>query len=89
MPDAVAEQVLSAIAEAKSVPVEQIDQSKTLADLQIDSLDLVTLAFELEDKFQISIPQESFRAIRTVGDIVEGIHALQARQRNPSSAAAS
>jgi acyl carrier protein len=46
-------------------------------DLGFDSLDTMTLLFELENTFQISIPDEQARSIRTVSEIVEGVRALK------------
>jgi acyl carrier protein len=80
MADAIEASVLAAIAEAKKIPVDRIDQDRPLAELAIDSLDVVTLAFELEDRLQITIPDESIRSIRTVRDIIQGIQALKAQE---------
>jgi acyl carrier protein len=44
-----------------------------LQDLGIDSLDVFTLLFELENAFKISIPDDDVRSLRTVNDVVEGI----------------
>jgi acyl carrier protein len=44
--------------------------------LGIDSLDVFTLLFELENAFQISIPDDDVRSIHTVNDIVEGVRKL-------------
>jgi acyl carrier protein len=76
MVDAIEAQVLAAIADAKKIPVDRIDPDRPLADLDIDSLDIVTLAFDLEDRLQITIPDESIRSIRTVRDIIEGVQTL-------------
>jgi acyl carrier protein len=54
--------------------------------LGLDSLDLVTLAFELEDAFHVSIPDEKIRSVRSVSDIIEGIRALQPAQPDASAA---
>jgi acyl carrier protein len=43
-------------------------------DLELDSLLLLTLAIEVENRFQICLEQEDEAAIRTVGDLVETIH---------------
>jgi acyl carrier protein len=85
MADSVEAEVLAAIAEAKKIPVDQIDADAPVADLQIDSLDIVTLAFDLEDRLQITIPDESIQSIRTVRDIVNGVEALMARQDEAAS----
>ena len=40
-------------------------------DLSADSLDLVELVMELEDKFGVSIPDEEAEKIQTIGDAIK------------------
>ncbi len=42
-------------------------------DLGADSLDIVELVMELEDEFDVSIPDEDAEKIQTVGDAVKYI----------------
>ena len=76
MSDGMAETVLAILASVKRIPREQIALDSRLQDLGIDSLDTIVLLCELEEKFQISIPDEQARSIRNVRDIVEGIRRL-------------
>ena len=39
-------------------------------DLKADSLDVVELVMEFEDVFKITIPDEDYEKIKTVGDAV-------------------
>jgi acyl carrier protein len=78
--------VIAALASVKHIARERIALDSSLQDLGVDSLDKVTLLFELEKTFQISIPDEQIGAVRTVGDIVEGISSLVDRPA-PDSAA--
>jgi acyl carrier protein len=77
MPDDIAQAVLETLASVKKIPKESIQLEDTLESLRIDSLDRITLLFELEKVFDLNIPDESAQSIRTVADIVEGIHKLQ------------
>lgn len=43
-------------------------------DLGADSLDIVELIMELEDKFDLSIPDEDAKKMQTVGDAVRYIN---------------
>ncbi len=60
---------------------EQMGQSKDkvteetsfINDLGADSLDTVELVMELEDEFDLSIPDEEAEKIRTVGDAIKYI----------------
>ncbi|HXZ14173.1 MAG TPA: acyl carrier protein [Candidatus Sulfotelmatobacter sp.] len=76
MSDAVAEKVIATLASVKRIPAEKITLETNLQELGIDSLDVFTLLFELENAFKISIPDDDVRSIRSVNDIVEGIRKL-------------
>src|SRR5271156_4210315 len=78
MSDAVAEKVISTLASVKRIPAEKITLETPLQELGIDSLDVFTLLFELENSFKISIPDDDVRSIRTVNDVVEGIKKILA-----------
>jgi acyl carrier protein len=65
------EQIKEIIVQELSVPEEKVKESSTFeSDLRADSLDVVELVMELEEKFEIEIPEEDFEAIKTVGDLV-------------------
>ena len=52
-------------------------------DLELDSLQWVTLAIEVENRFRIYLEDEDEAAIQTVGDLVETIHRkLQEAERS-------
>jgi acyl carrier protein len=78
MSDAVAEKVISTLASVKRIPADKITLETNLQDLGIDSLDVFTLLFELENAFKISIPDDDVRSLRTVNDVVAGIKKLLA-----------
>jgi len=78
MSDAVAEKVIATLASVKRIPAEKITLDANLQQIGIDSLDVFSLLFELENAFNISIPDDDVRSIRTVKDIVEGIKKIQA-----------
>ena len=73
MADEVAEKVISTLASVKRIPADSIKLDTSLQDLGIDSLDVFTLLFELENAFKISIPDDDVRSLKTVSDIVEGM----------------
>jgi acyl carrier protein len=78
MPDEVAEKVIATLASVKRIPAEKISMETNLQELGIDSLDVFTLLFELENAFKISIPDDDVRSIRTVSDIVDGVKKILA-----------
>ncbi len=79
MPDPLADTVIAALAEVKHVSAERISIDSTFAELGVDSLDAITLLFELENRLEIVIPDEAAKSARTVRDVVEGLRALRAR----------
>jgi len=78
MPDPVAEKVIATLASVKRIPAESITLETNLQQMGIDSLDVFSLLFELENAFKISIPDDDVRSIKTVNDIVEGVKKLLA-----------
>ncbi len=85
MSDAVAEKVISTLASVKRIPADTITLQTNLQDLGIDSLDVFTLLFELENAFKISIPDDDVRSLRTVNDVVDGIKKILAAAPPDSS----
>ena len=77
MTDDTTERVLQAIATVKKLPRERISAGQSLEELGVDSLDAVTLMFELEEALHISIPDEKVRSLRTVQEMIDGIRLLR------------
>ena len=48
-------------------------ETSFINDLNADSLDTVELVMEFEDEFEITIPDEDYEKIRTVGDAIDYI----------------
>ncbi|MCG8572761.1 MAG: acyl carrier protein [Spirochaetes bacterium] len=68
------EQIKSIIAERLSVDESKITEgSSFIEDLGADSLDTVELIMQLEEAFNIQIPDEDAEKISTVGDAVKYI----------------
>jgi acyl carrier protein len=72
------DRVISVIAKTQRIPKEKITPESTFEELGLDSLDSVNILFALEEEFQISIPDEDTREIRSVGQMIEGIGKLVA-----------
>jgi acyl carrier protein len=54
-------------------PDKVTPESSFINDLGADSLDTVELVMELEDEFEISIPDEDAEKIQTVGNAIDYI----------------
>jgi acyl carrier protein len=76
MPDELARKVISVIAKTQRMPSERISLDSTFAELGIDSLDGINILFALENEFDINIPDEAARNVRTVRQMVEGVGQL-------------
>lgn len=75
----VEEKVIGIVSEQLNVPKEDINtSSKFIDDLKADSLDVVELVMEFEDVFEVTIPDEDYDKISTVGDAVKYITEKQA-----------
>jgi acyl carrier protein len=73
----VLEQVRRIVAESSGVPLEEIDESRPLLrELPWDSLDLVECVMEIEEEFDVSVPDDLVEEAKTVGDIADGVLAL-------------
>ncbi len=53
-----------------------LTQDTTWEEIGADSIDLVDLISELEDKFNVSIPDEAIEDLRTIGDVAKLIDEL-------------
>lgn len=75
---AVEEKVIRIVSEQLGVPKEEITrESSFVDDLKADSLDVVELVMEFEDEFEVTIPDEDYEKIRTVGDAIKYIEERQ------------
>ena len=79
----VEERVIDIVAEQLGVSKDQITRETSFVnDLGADSLDTVELVMELEEEFDINIPDDAAEKIQTVGQAIEHIEKAVARQRN-------
>jgi acyl carrier protein len=61
-------------------PIEPTLSSDLVADLGFDSLQVLEVVAELEDRFDISIPLNDVPSTRTVGQVVAQVAALVAER---------
>lgn len=70
--------VIRVIAETQRISVESIGREATFEELKFDSLDGINILFALENEFDINIPDDAAKAIRSIPDMVAGIEKLVA-----------
>jgi acyl carrier protein len=76
MSDEFTQRVLNTIASAKRIPAETVTIDSEFLALGIDSMDAMEILFALENEFDIVIPDEDARKVRSVRDLVEGVSRL-------------
>ena len=64
-------------------PIEPTLASELVTDLGFDSLQVLEVIAELEDRFDISIPLNDIPATRTVGQVVSQVAALVEARPHP------
>jgi acyl carrier protein len=73
-PQAIEEKVIQIVAEQMSVDKAEITRSTSFVnDLNADSLDTVELVMELEDEFDLTIPDDAAEKLKTVGEAIDYI----------------
>lgn len=74
----VQERVIDIVAEQLGVDKEKVTpETSFVNDLGADSLDTVELVMELEEEFDINIPDDAAEKIQTVGQAVDYIEKSQ------------
>ncbi|MCZ2342385.1 MAG: acyl carrier protein, partial [Bacteroidales bacterium] len=68
--------VVEIVCEQLAVNKEQINRGTSfMEDIGADSLDIVELVMELEEEFDIQIPDDQAEKIKTVGEAIDYIEA--------------
>lgn len=78
----VEEGVIDVLKNISRRPIEPTLTSDLVADLGFDSLQVLEVIAELEDRFDISIPLNDVPATRTVGQVVAQVTALLGGRSN-------
>jgi len=71
------EKVAEIIVNTANCKVEDVRPEAELSALGVDSLKAITVIFELEEAFDIEIPNEVIPSIVTVNDILEKLNSIQ------------
>jgi acyl carrier protein len=87
MSDELIARVAQVIAKTQHIPVESITIDSTFEQLNIDSLDGINILFAVESEFDVDIPDDAAKKIRSIREMAEGIEQLlaakQAQAANP------
>jgi acyl carrier protein len=88
--DEVANKIIAILKKNMKSPPETISLDTKLSDLEIESLDLAVIVFDIEDTFGIQIPynaNEEVQDFATVGSVVERVRSLVADKGAAGAAA--
>jgi acyl carrier protein len=80
MNDDLESRVIGIVAAAKSLDPETISSSTSMEELGFDSLDGMSMIFDLENEFEVEIPDDAAEQARTIGDLVDGVRRLLAEK---------
>ena len=67
------EEVKLIMSKVLKVPIEQLMPDTRMGDLGAESLDVIEIVFNLEEKFGIDIPLQANEALRPVGSTVDNV----------------
>jgi acyl carrier protein len=76
--EAVVSEVKAAIRSHTDATADLTPQTELVADLGIDSLGVMEVVADIEDKFELTISDTELRNVTTLGDVV---HAIEERLR--------
>ncbi len=74
------QRVIAIIAKTQHLDASKITADSSFEELGVDSLDGVNILFALENEFDIQIPDETAKQIRSVRQTVEGVENLLAQK---------
>ena len=70
------EKICSLINERFDISETVLSPETTWEEIGVDSIDLVDLISEIEDTFDISVPDEAIEDLRTIGDVATFVETL-------------
>lgn len=88
--DDVATKVVEILRKNMKDPSKTIELETPLSDLEIESLDLAVIVFDIEDTFGIEIPynaNEEVEAFATVGSVVDRVKGIIGENKASGAAA--
>lgn len=76
------ESVIQIVCEQLLIDAEDVNYNSKLADLEADSLDIIEIVMDVEDEFEISIPDEDFEKLDSIFNIIEYIKNAKSSKSN-------
>ncbi len=70
--DEIEARVIPILAERAGMPPEQLhDAQRLIEDLGYDSLEMIEASMEIEEEFDIDVPDDALERMKTVGDVLK------------------
>ena len=85
IPDPIIERVIQVIVKTQHMDADSVKPESTFEEMKVDSLDGLQILFALEEEFNVNIPDEAAKQLKSVTDIANGIRSLLAEQPAPTS----
>ncbi len=73
--------VVKLIAKQKRLDPSDIAPDASLAALGVSSLEAITIVYDIEERFDVEVPDELLDKLDTVHDIVDGVAALMTEKK--------
>ena len=78
MPEEFVQRVVRCIAATQHIDAAKISLDSSFEELGIDSLDGINILFALENEFEVNIPDDAAKQVRSVRELAEGLERLVA-----------
>jgi acyl carrier protein len=75
----VAREVCALVAQVRGLKPDDVAPDATFQSLGVSSLDALSLAFEIEERFKMSVPDDQLAQFRTVRAVIDGVVAMLAK----------
>lgn len=82
---AIQDRVLKIIIGPRKVDPARITPETTLEELGVESLDAVSIVFDIEAEFNVTVPDSETYKLKTVGDVFASVERLLAAQKGSAT----
>jgi acyl carrier protein len=76
----VASRVMEVVAKCQHIEVSSFTADSTFEEMKVDSLDGINIVFAVENEFEIDVPDEAMKELRSVRDVINGVIKLLAEK---------
>lgn len=74
------------IAETQRIDPASFTAESTFEEMKIDSLDGINIVFAVESEFDVTVPDEAVKDLKSVRDVIDGVQTLLAGETLTPSA---